>query len=54
MMLPDDDGRLVFRVAESEWHAIYPLLITDAREDPEGQLRVEMGPTYALVIRTIP
>ena len=52
-LVPDDDGRLVFRVVQSEWYVLDPRVITDAGADPDGLLRVEMGPTYALVVKTL-
>jgi hypothetical protein len=52
-LAPDNDGRLVFRLAPFEWYALDPGVVTDAREEADGRrLRVEMGRT-TWVIETL-
>jgi hypothetical protein len=51
-LVPEDDGRLVFRLSPAEWYALDPRVITNVEERPDRRLlRVEMGGT-ALVIET--
>jgi hypothetical protein len=53
-LMPDDDGRLVFRVVGSEWLVLDPRLVADAQEQRDGQvLRVEMVDGSAFVIETL-
>jgi hypothetical protein len=48
-LAPDDDGRLVFRLAPSEWYVLDPRIVTSAREEPDGRLCVEMnGVTWVI------
>jgi hypothetical protein len=49
---PEDDGRIVFRVAPyASWFQLVPSVFTDAQEQPDHRLRVEMGES-AFVIET--
>jgi hypothetical protein len=51
-LVPDDDGRLVFRLAPAEWYVLDRRVITNVEEWPDQRLlRVEMG-EFALVIET--
>jgi hypothetical protein len=51
-LVPEDDGRLVFRLSPAEWYTLDPRLITKIEERPDRRLlRVEMGGS-ALVIET--
>lgn len=42
-LVPDDDGRLVFRLAQSQWYVLDPSIVTNAHAEPDGRLCVEMG-----------
>ncbi len=43
---PDEDGVVVFQVAPSaHWFRLVPDLITDAHEQSNHRLRVQMGPS---------
>jgi hypothetical protein len=39
---PEEDGRLVFRLSPSAWYVLDPSIVTNAREEPDGRLCVEM------------
>lgn len=45
-LAPDDDGRLVFRIAPDQFYALDGRVVTAAREEADGRrLRIEMGGT---------
>lgn len=53
-LVPDDDGKLVFRVARFQWFALDPRIIVAAQEELDGRrLRVDM-PESSFLIDTLP